>query len=327
MIAQPEPNTITRPYRGLSVQDVDVPLTPEGIGTLLRQREIYRRTTFIVLRNHGETALVAVRSHDPGPLFSPVAELRVLSGPATTVWIDEPAADVGNASSLAATALAHQRQGALAYVVRGRFEHVNFIWRPAPLPVRVTEVIPPHPPKLLAMAEQVIGYDEDLPPVEFLLDAVDVRELVTANPAPHYLLPCRGSGVEAGTVGSAVSFLDCHPPYHPDWLLIGCDRSRAFHQHFYGTDPRRVELCPKSRASGPPGARVLAKCCLLERGVLVDGNTAVVPWGANLDEVRAALRALCGLPAAEPPQCAPPQLAAPTPHQHQVPGHVHRTPG
>ena len=52
----------------------------------------------------------------------------------------------------------------LAYVVQGRFEHVNFIWRPAPLPVLVTEVIPPHPPKLLAMAEQVVGYDEDLPP-------------------------------------------------------------------------------------------------------------------------------------------------------------------
>ena len=45
---------------------------------------------------------------------------------------------------------------------------------------------------------------------------------------------------------------------------------------------------------------MLTKCCLLERGIEVDGATAVVPWGANLDEVRAALRALCGLPAAEP---------------------------
>ena len=37
----------------------------------------------------------------------------------------------------------------------------------------------------------------------------------------------------------------------------------------------------------------LTKCCLLERGIEVNGATAVVPWGANLDEVRAALRALC----------------------------------
>ena len=51
-----------------------------------------------------------------------MAELRVLSGPATTAWIDEPETDVGNATSLAAAALAHHRDGLLAYVVRGQFD-------------------------------------------------------------------------------------------------------------------------------------------------------------------------------------------------------------
>lgn len=300
----PERNTITRPYRGLSVQEVDTPLTQPGIEQLLSRREIYRRTAFLVLRRNGQTALVAVRPEDPDQLFSPVAELLLLSDPTTTVWIDEPTADVGNASALAAAALEHHRDGVLAYVVRGRFEHVNFIWRPAPLTVRVTEVVPPHPPKLLAMAEQVAAYDEDLPPVKLVLDAVDVRNLAAAHPAPHYLLPCRGSGLPASP---AVSFLDCHPSYHPDWLLIGCERSREFHQHFYGTQPRRVDICPRARGAGNPGLlrdpglpgeRVLTKCCLLERGIEVDGTTAVVPWGANLDEVRTALRAICGVPAA-----------------------------
>lgn len=299
MIPEPAPNTITRPYRGLSVQEVDAPLTAAAIGALLAGREIYRRTAYLVLRGGAGTALVAVRPASTEPLFSPVAELRVLSGPDTTVWINEPGTDVGNASALAATALAHSRPGALAYVVQGRFEHVNFIWRPAPLPVRVTEVAPPDPPKLLAMAEQVVAYDEDLPPVTLLPDTVDIGELMTASPAPCYLLPCRGSGVAAG---QEISFLDTHPPYNPDWLLIGCERSRQFHEHFYRTDPRRVDLCPKARsAGGAAGDPVLTKCCLLERGVQVDGGTAVVPWGANLDEVRAALRALCGLAPAQPP--------------------------
>jgi hypothetical protein len=292
VIAEPAPNTITRPYRGLSVQEVDVPLTPAGIEGLLRTREIYRRTAFLVLRNGPGTALVAVRPADPGPLFSPVAELRILSGPEATLWITDPATDVGNATSLAATALKHQRDGVLAYVVQGKFEHVNFIWRPAPVQIRVTEVIPPHPPKLLAMAEQAVAYDEDLPPIDLILDAVDVTELVAANPAPHYLLPCRGSGMPAE---GDVSFLDTHPPYQDDWLLIGCERSRQFHNHFYLTEPRQVDLCPRARVAGQPGVPVLTKCCLRERGIEVDGTRAVVPWGANLDEVRAALRALCGI--------------------------------
>jgi hypothetical protein len=312
-IEEPEPNTITRPYRGLSVQEVDTPLTSAGIADLLSRREIYRRTAFLVLRNRGQTALVAVRPQDPDRLFSPVADMRVLSGPAETAWIDEPGADVGNATSLAAAALVRRRDGVLAYVVQGRFEHVNFIWRPEPVRVRVTEVVPPHPPKLLAMAEQVVSYDEDLPPLDLVLDAVDVRELVAAHPAPHYLLPCRGSGVPAG---EEVSFLDTHPPYHDDWLLIGCQRSVQFHEHFYGGPPPQVDLCPKARAmptTEPPGPElVLTKCCLLERGLEVHGTSAVVPWGANLDEVRAALRLLCGLPAA-PASTATPAPAAAAP--------------
>lgn len=305
MIGVPAPNTITRPYRGLSVQETDVPLTPVAIGDLLRGREIYRRTAFLALRNAGDSALVAVRPTDFQSLFSPVAELRVLSGPETTLWINDPAVDVGNASALAAAAREHHRDGVLAYVVQGKFEHVNFIWQPAPVRIRVTEVVPPDPPKLLAMAEQVLAYDEDLPPVELILDAVDVRDLAARHPAPHYLLPCRGSGV---VVGSAVSFLDTRPPYADDWLLIGCERSLQFHEHFYSSRPRQVDLCPRARADGDGSGDgdgempVLAKCCLLERGVEAGERMAVVPWGANLDEVRTALRSLCGTPAAPVPQ-------------------------
>jgi len=39
----------------------------------------------------------------------------------------------------------------------------------------------------------------------------------------------------------------------------------------------------------------LVKCCLRERGIEVGGHTAVVPWGANLDEIRSAVRILTGI--------------------------------
>ena len=60
-------------------------------------------------------------------------------------------------------------------VVQGRYEHVNFIVEPDPVRVRVVEVVPPEPPKLLEMARAVVDYDEDLPPVALDFEAIDLR--------------------------------------------------------------------------------------------------------------------------------------------------------
>ena len=88
-----------------------------------------------------------------------------------------------------------------------------------------------------------------------------------------------------------MAYLDTRPAERADWLLIGCERSLQFHRHFYGDEPPRVDLCPRRRCEGAAG-RDADKCCLLERGLEVDEDTAVVPWGANLDEVREGLRKL-----------------------------------
>ena len=72
MIPLPAPNTITRPYRGLSVQETDVPLTEPDLMVFLVGREVYRRTDYLVLRNGAETALLGVRKASLAPLFSPV---------------------------------------------------------------------------------------------------------------------------------------------------------------------------------------------------------------------------------------------------------------
>lgn len=278
------PNSRAHPYRGLSVQEVDVPLTEDALTAHLLGREVYRRTDFLALRRGGATALVEVRKASLEPLFSPVVAARLVSGPDRTAWVQRPEVDVGNATALAAAAV----PGADTTVVIGRFEHVNFIHRPHPVRVRVTEVVPPEPAKLLAQAAQAVAFDEDLPPVELVLDAVRVEEVAAAHPSPAYLLPCRGSGADLG--GAAVAYLDTRPAERADWLLIGCERSLQFHEHFYGDRPGRVDLCPRNRPL--PAGPSLVKCCLLERGLEVDGDTAVVPWGASLDEVREGLRRL-----------------------------------
>jgi hypothetical protein len=294
----PPPNTRANPYRGLSMQEVDFALTEDAILDHLIGREAYRRTDFLALRHGDDTALVMITKESDVPLFSPVSEALVLAGPDQVAFVTDPAVDVGNASALAKAAV----PGKLVTVVLGLFEHVNFIYLPRTVRVRVTEVVPPSPPKLLTQAQQVVAFDEDLPPIDLILDAVQVDDLVAANPAEHYLLPCRGSG--AAPEGADVAFLDTRPANREDWLLIGCERSLQFHRHFYGDEPPRVDLCPRARLEADEefaasGDYALIKCCLIERGLDVGERTAVVPWGANLDEIRDGLRKLLLLPVVE----------------------------
>lgn len=293
MIDDPAPNTRAHPYRGLSVQDTDLPLTEDALIPWLLGREVYRRTEYLALRNGGRAALLAVRKASQEPLFSPVVAARVLAGPDAVAVVTAPDTDAGNATALAAAARESGRPGALAYLVTGRYEHVNFIWRPSPIPIRVVEVVPPHPAKLYDQAQRVVAFDEDLPPIDLTLDAVAIPDLAAAHPAAEYLLPCRGSGVD---LPGAVSFLDTRPERRGDWLLIGCERSVQFHRHFYGDEPAQVDLCPLRRVETTgDGGRTLVKCCLRERGVEVAGDVATVPWGGSLDEVREALRLLAGV--------------------------------
>ncbi len=134
----------------------------------------------------------------------------------------------------------------------------------------------------------------DLPPIDLVLDSVDIPRLATEHPARRYLLPCRGSGVELGV---PVEFLDTRPSVRHDWLLIGCERSRQLHRHFYGDEPERIDICPRRRRDHRDAYLALVKCCLRERGIEVNGKTAVVPWGSTPDEIRKALRILTGVDA------------------------------
>ena len=289
MTPDPVPNTIVRPYGHLSVQEVDIPLTERSLTSWLLGREVYFQTDYLALRRGGDVALVAVRKESAQPLFSPVVEARVLAEPDRATWVHSPDTDVDNPTALARAALSQARPAVAAFVVLGRYEHVNFIWEPALTPVRVRDVVPPDPPKLFTMAEQAVGIHEDLPPIDLILDAVDIHQLAHAHPAERYLLPCRGSGTQ---LGEPIEFLDTRPPVRHDWLLIGCERSVLIHRHFYGDEPEWIDICPRHRHGRSDTDRALVKCCLLERGFHVHGSTAVVPWGATLAEIHSALQVL-----------------------------------
>ncbi len=286
-------NLVPRRYRGVSVARVDVPLTEAGLRDHFLGREAYRRTEYVVARRGEATAVVHVMKASDDDLFSPIVSVEVLAGADETGYVVAPDVDTGVPTQLCRTAF-ERAPAARCVVVQGRYAHVNFILDPAPVTVRVVEVVPPEPPKLLDQVRRVLELAEDLPPVDLRPEIVDIVERAGTRPSTRYLFPCRGSG--AAPPGAEVVYLDERPP-RADWVLVGCERSRQIHRHVYGDEPPSVELCPRELA-GPADVFTLTKCCLLEDRIERDGRTVVVPWGASLAEVREGLGLLISV--AEP---------------------------
>jgi hypothetical protein len=284
MVVSRVANLMPSRYREVAVTSVDLPLVPERLKERFLGREAYRRTRYIVVRGRDGVALLEVAKASEEPLFSPITDVEVLAGPAESVWLTSPEVDVGVPTQICREALAGAPD-ARCVVVQGQYEHVSFVLDLEPIRLRVVEVAPPQPPKLLDQARRVLEVAEDLPPVQLDPEIVDIVALARQRPSRQYLYPCRGSG--AAPEGGEVFYLDERPP-RQDWVLVGCERSREIHRHFYGDDPPYLEMCPRKLVA-PADGPVLTKCCQLEDRIERDGLVVRVPWGATLAEVRAGI--------------------------------------
>jgi len=225
-------NLVPDRYRSVSVARVDMPLDTEALREYFLGRPAYRRTRFIVVMragsdDSGPLAVIEVTKRSEVPLFSEITTVTLIAGQEETAFADAPDADVGVPTSLARIA-AERAPQARCVVVRGRYGHVGFIVGPSPVRVRVVEVIPPTPAKLVDQASRVLDLAEDLPPVDLVPEVTDLREIAARQPTGHYLFPCRAG---AASADGKVSYLDEIPP-RADWTLIGCARSRAIHDWF-----------------------------------------------------------------------------------------------
>jgi hypothetical protein len=284
-------NFVPLPYRHVSVQPYQGSMTAEAIKSHLLGKDSYRRTRYVVLEQGDACAVAAVSRESEEPLFSPITAVELLALPDGCLLVEDEAVDTGNPTALGAKALALGLGPEATLVVRGMYGHVNFIHRPNPLKIRLIEVTPPTPPKLLGLARQVLSYAEDLPPVQLVPHYFELRDLAAQAPeAEAFLIPCRASGLNFEV---PTYFLD-ERPERRNWTMIACERSRQFHHHFYGDEAPRLEMCPR-RLAQDDGVPTLLKCCLLEDHIELDGNWAIVPWGATLAQVEQGLRALVSL--------------------------------
>jgi hypothetical protein len=279
-------NFVPLPYRRVSFQPYSGNMSESAIVEHLLNREIYRRTDVIVLHNaDNQYAVVAVQRLASENLFTKLAAVEVLALPDHCIFIQDASADPANPSALARTALTHGVTSEQTAIVQGKFDHINIIHRPNPIVLHIVEVIPPDPPKLFAMAEQVLGY-ATLPPICLELEVIDLRELCKQAQPEAFLVPCRSGGLDK--LSAPVHFLDERPAKRENWTLLGCERSLQFHRHYYGDEPPRLEMCPR-QLTKDNNKLTLLKCCLLEFAIETEVNKVIVPWGADLAMVEQAL--------------------------------------
>ena len=280
-------NFVPLPYRRVSFQPYAGAMTAGAIENHISSREVYRRTDIIILHNdEQEYAVVAVQRKASADLFNRADKLEVLALPEDCVFLESPETDPANRSALAKLAVENNISSDKTVIVAGTFDHVNIIHRPDPLILRVAEVVPPEPPKLYHMVEQVLGY-ADLPPIVPRLEQIELVSLCKSVRPEAYLVPCRSGGLD--DLGAPVFFLDERPQKRENWTLVGCERSLQFHRHYYGDEPPRVEMCPRQIVNRR-GEKTILKCCLLEFDIEQEDELAVVPWGADLPMVERALR-------------------------------------
>jgi hypothetical protein len=283
-------NLLPLPYRRVSVQPFSEAMTESSIVSTFLGREAYRRTDFVVLEGaDSKTAVIAIERASNDALFSQITAVEVIALPDRCRFVHLPAVDTANRSAMAEAAheLGVGEEDTL--VVQGLYDHVNFLYRSRPKAIRVVEVTPPDPPKLLGLARQVLSYAE-LPPIRLVPETIRIRDLALKfaerEKPSAFLVPCCSGGLD--DLPAPVYHLDKRPERH-NWTMIGCERSLQFHEHFYKSSPPRLEMCPRKLA-GPSTDVTLLKCCMLETNIECQDNLAVVPWGADLRMVADALR-------------------------------------
>ena len=282
----PAVNLVPLPYSRVAVQHVDFVLNETELKSFLRGKEAWFETDYVVFRRGCDCAVVELRKENRDDMFCGITDVSIVSLPDTSHWVEDLNVDTGNPSALAEKARALGITASQTLVVSGLYEHVNFIHRPQPTVIDIFDLSPPDPPRLLDMAKRVIA-NRTFPAIVLNPRIQSIPAMVSQLHDKPILFPCGISQLKAKV---SAAYLDERPD-RQDWILVGCERSREIHRHIYGDEPPRIELCPK-KLFVAGNAPALMRCCMVKGSFELRGRVAAVPWGADLDVVEEAIRAL-----------------------------------
>ena len=281
--------------RQVGVKKVDFELNEEEITKQLTGKKWYTATQYLILHNNDDWAVCKIEKVDGFELFRELTAVEIVSLPEETAFVEDPAVDVLNPSSLVTRAEeVSDSRGIKTVVIQGTFDHISFASDERRLPVVVLETVPPEPPKLLRLAEKVVSDGKLTRPILLVPKFIRVDEMARNTEADTIVFPCRTSKLMAP--GKKTMYLDELPPLEElsgDVILMGCSLSDRIFKSHYHRKPELVNICPADHAKnigkelgdGP----VLLKCCKLREKFEIEGNLIKVPWGTTTRIIEDAL--------------------------------------
>ncbi len=276
----------------VGIHRVDFELTPGTIEQELLDTKIYKNTDYLLLNNGDAWAVVRIGKTPRPGLFWKIKSVDILSKPANTVYLSTPDVDVLNRQAMTCAAMEYPNK---TVIVKGKFEHVSFIQPEEPIEVTVLEVIPPSPPKLVTLVNDILKFISLPKPIKIYEKIIDIESMLEdPSEKDHtYVFPCRASGMSAD---KRFVFLDERPDLDhekkSDVTLIGCDLSLKIFLNIYGYKPQFINICPVQLANdisstGP----ILTKCCTIKK-FEAEGNLYKLPWGVTYRDLEDALKAI-----------------------------------
>ena len=135
---------IPRHCREVSIRKVSFPITRENILKAAAGKSAYVNTNYMLINNGDEWAIVKVLKAGGEGVFQKIQKLDIVTMPGDTAYVEKPEADVQDVSLMVKMA---EDSGKDALVVKGKFEHVSFVYQEKAVPLVLFDVVPPDPPQ------------------------------------------------------------------------------------------------------------------------------------------------------------------------------------
>lgn len=263
-------------------------MTEKNIMEEASQKTAYTSTNYMVLNNGPDwTVLKVAKSAEKG-LFKRIERVEIVSLPQDTAYLEKPEVDVNNPSIMVRMA---EQVGKDALVIKGKFEHISFVYQEKTTPLVVFDVVPPSPPKIVELVEAALSTGRIRKPIRLIPKIVDLNELARIINTRYVMFPCYAVSLAGLEGGPNTLYLD-----HAQGLqvsaneitLIGCELSLRIFTSLYGEKPAFIDHCPKKLLHTVSEA-ALCRCCVVDEGHGIEGNAAYVPWGASVGEVEEAI--------------------------------------